>query len=207
MSSPDKVLLFTACKAWEGVLEGVLQQHRRLGIRQVELVSRRHSQQDPGMRISGPELARSHKQSTCATHAILALDHEGSGHKGDAQDLEAELQDRLQRDWGDRAIALVAAPELEEWLVGASAALAKVPEMRLAPRPQGWWRGQGIPMSGSKPLRPKEAIEAWLKLGGLTPTSSIYRGVAEQASLSIDGCQSRTFRKLRETLTRWFPLG
>ncbi|HMV69316.1 MAG TPA: hypothetical protein PKA64_20915, partial [Myxococcota bacterium] len=115
------------------------------------------------------------------------------------------LEDDLARTWGDRAIALVAEPELEAWLVGARASLVGIDLMRGAPDPAAWWLDTGRAIKGEKPSRPKEAIDAWLALRGVTRTSSVVRDVASRASLSVERCRSRTFHKLRRALAGWFP--
>ncbi len=65
--------------------------------------------------------------------------------------------------------------------------------------------GQGfLTASQTKPDRPKEAMEAILRVNKKARSSSIYRQLAEEVSL--DHCRDPSFLKLRELLSAWFAL-
>jgi hypothetical protein len=54
------------------------------------------------------------------SHALLVLDHEGSGAGAlDALALETQLDEQLKSTWGDRAKAIVITPEVDIWMWGS----------------------------------------------------------------------------------------
>ncbi len=55
----------------------------------------------------------------------------------------------------------------------------------------------------SKPDRPKEAMEKILRMQRKPRSSAIYLELAQKVGLKH--CQDCAFRKLKETLSSWFP--
>lgn len=103
--------------------------------------------------------------------------------------------------------AIVIEPELEAWVWGSMANVARV---------LGWekvhlerfleWRGS-LAAEGSKPPRPKEAFRAAVRQAPRSRRRKVsprlFGELAEEAPL--DGCGDPAFRELRETLRTWFP--
>lgn len=139
-------------------------------------------------------------------HALVVFDREGCGRGQSADAIEVEVEQALATRWGDRARCIVLDPELEEWLVGATAQYHLVSGLK-GRKAHEWWPANGYPLDvQSKPERPKEAVEAFFRAHGAKATSANYRKLAEHASLSMEGCRSRSFRRLRQTLAEWFGL-
>lgn len=189
----------------KAALEGILSRQDALGIRPVRYAIDTHPDRDPGCRLRAVDHLKS-AIGTCR-HAIVLFDHEGSGaERTPAAELETNLEKKLsEAGWQDRAACIVIEPELEIWLWSDSphvdAALGwrgRVPGLR------EWLRQHGrMAESAIKPCRPKEAVEAAMRLSGKRRTSAIYQTLAEQVSLSR--CQDRAFLKLKATLQGWFP--
>ena len=67
-----------------------------------------------------------------------------------------------------------------------------------------WCRSQGFVFEqNGKPRRPKEALEAALKVPGLPRSSALYQRIAQ--SISLQYCGDEAFVRLREQLADWFP--
>lgn len=195
--------ILVADKTMEFMLRGGLERPQALGIHPIRVDFRQHPNRDGGSRTTGARiLALDHGRFR---HALLVLDHEGSGATESAVELERQLDDELARTWGDRAKAIVIDPELDVWAWGADNMLAEVLGW---PRPDGirdWLEGKGFLISPEgKPQRPKEALEAVFAECRLPRSAANYRKIAQR--ISLVRCQDGAFHRLRQTLHRWFPV-
>lgn len=193
--------ILVADKTMEFMLRGGLERPQALGIRPITVDFRQHPNRDGGSRTTGARiLALDHARFQ---HALLVLDHEGSGAHESAVDLEQRLDGELASVWGNRAKAIVIDPELDAWAWGADNMLAAV----LAwPRSEGireWLEGEGFIIHPSgKPQRPKEALEALFAECRLPRSAANYRKIAQR--ISLVRCEDGAFHRLSETLQRWF---
>jgi hypothetical protein len=139
------------------------------------------------------------------SHALLVLDFEGSGSElSDAKALEAELDHQLSVQWQGTAKAIVIEPELDVWVWGTENALETAIQWPTGKNVREWCRSQGFVFEqNGKPKRPKEALEAALRVPGLPRSSALYQRIAEKISLRY--CDDEAFIRLREQLTDWFP--
>lgn len=199
-----QLLVLVADKNMEYTIRGALERYSSLGIRKIINSTKiiQHPGRDPGVRSTGHQILA--LERTRYSHALLLLDHEGSGAHGSALDLETELDDRLRCTWGDNGKAIVIEPELEVWMWGSDNALQQTLGR---PKDQGirdWLRQAGFEFSElDKPIRPKEAFNE-LMMGLQRPrSSSIYEKIA--ARISMERCSDRAFRRLRDTMRLWFP--
>ena len=159
---------------------------------------------DPGVLTRGHEFLRSFTEYYA--HALVLMDREGCG----AEDLgrvalEARLKESLQRTgWGDRSEAVVLDPELEIWVWSDSPWVERA--LGWHERPPGlraWLSSTGyLCAGGTKPARPKEALEEALRLARQPRSSSIYEILAKH--VSIRRCEDPAFLKLRRILAAWF---
>lgn len=199
---PAELVVLAADRQCQAVVEEILGRPQALGIRPTPFQVRHHPRHDPGARQDGPEILA--QAVGPDARGLLILDWEGSGANGTAEELQAELNSRLQRRLGDRAAAIVLNPELEEWLVGATSALKKLggPD---ASSPTDWWRSRGHwPEGHVKPERPKDALHDWLRRCDERVHSSVYRQIAAKASLR-PRCAGASWPRFREILQSWFP--
>jgi hypothetical protein len=178
-----------------------------LGIHGIKYKILVHPQRDPGCYLDGHNFLRVY--ATHAKHALVMLDHEGSGREEvNPNSLTRDLEKRLAANgWGERAFAIIIKPELESWIWG------KNPEELHGPlgwrdRKTGimeWLKRKNVwAKESNKPKRPKEALEEVLRKVGYKRSSSIYRKVAE--SVTLRGCKNPAFNKLKNKLRRWFPM-
>ena len=184
-------------------LKGAIGRPESMEIRPIEVDFLVHPGRDGGARKSGPELLRLQRQR--CEHAILVLDFEGSGaNQSESTALEKELDRQLSVAWGNSAKAIVIDPELDVWLWGGDNAIHEAISWI---GPQGvrqWLREQGFLFDdNNKPTRPKEALQAALRARRLPRSSAVYQEIAEK--ISLRRCNDRSFIRLRETLSEWFP--
>lgn len=199
------LVILVADKNAEFALRGLLDRTPALGIRPVSYQVFVHPEADPGVLLSGHDFLRGHA-NRCA-HGLVVFDREGCGRERKTRDdIEREVEMRLsQSGWDDRAAAIVIAPELEAWVWSDSprvdAALAwkgRTPALRT------WLIEEGFLTRGlMKPSRPKEAMEAALRIVQRPRSSAIYERLGR--SVSVRRCADPAFGKLTCILQAWFP--
>lgn len=198
----NDLVVLVADKEMQYALRGALNRPEALGTRPLRHDSFVHSGHDGGVRRTGPELLRMKRRT--AAHALLLLDHEGSGAPGSAAELEAELDRRLAADWGDAAKAIVIEPELEAWVWGADNAMHAVLGWEKSESAREWLRQHGFEFSAAgKPARPKEAFSALLREATLPRSAAVFEEIASR--ISLRRCEDAAFGRLRQQLVRWFP--
>lgn len=197
------LMLLVADKNAHFALRGALARPEALGIRPIACEFRVHPGRDGGARVTGPDILRS--ESARFRHALLLLDYEGSGTDlASGRDLEVELDHRLSRDWKTAAKAIVVEPEVDVWIWGADNAIEEVIEWPSGTRLREWLRETGFSFEANeKPTRPKEALEAALRVSGLPRSAAVYQRIAEKVSLRK--CRDAAFLRLRQQLMEWFP--
>ena len=198
----DLVLLM-ADKNAHFALKGALGRPEALGIRPIEFEFRVHPGRDGGARRTGPEVLALERRRF--KHALLILDFEGCGTDlTNAGALEAQLDGRLSAHWKEAAKSIVIEPELDVWVWGADNAIEVVIEWPTGKRLREWLRDHGFTFDANeKPTRPKEALEAALRVPGVPRSSALYQAIAEK--ISLRRCSDQAFIRLRNHLLRWFP--
>jgi len=190
----------------EYALRGIYNRTESLGIRRMTFEIQRHYQRDPGCFKEGPDFLRYAHKKYC--HAIIVMDYAGSGQENsmDSRQMEEDLCDRMNKSgWDGRCEAIVINPELENWVWSESPHVGRVlgwkrPKCSL----QDWLRSSNMQTEGSsKPGQPKEALEAVLRETKTPRSSIIYKQLADR--VSFKSCTDPAFRKLMETLNKWFP--
>jgi len=188
----------------EFALRGLLANPERLGIRQVTVDFYKHPQHDPGCRLGSHEFLRPMLRSHA--FALTVFDREGCGRSAaPAADLAAFVEKRLaQNGWEERAAAIVIDPELEQWVWRNSPEVEAV--LGWAGRAltlSSWLVGNGWLGQGQrKPSKPKEALEAALRVVGKPRSSSVYEQLGRCAPLTP--CDDAAFSKLHGVLRAWF---
>ncbi|MEQ1507352.1 MAG: hypothetical protein ABMB14_34305, partial [Myxococcota bacterium] len=141
---PD-LLVVAADRQWVAVLEeifGATPRLAALGVRALDAeVTNVPARTDGWLRRSGPAFSRTLVGS--AERFLLVLDHEGCDDPRPAEIVESDVESQLAGTWGDRAAALVVAPELEEWLVGASSSFRHLDGLG-GVNALDWWRACGL---------------------------------------------------------------
>ncbi|MGQ9585935.1 MAG: methylation-associated defense system protein MAD4 [Anaerolineae bacterium] len=177
-----------------------------LGIRPLQYEVHRHPGRDPGVFRESPSFLSLYLRR--ARYSLVLLDREGSGHEHhlSAQQMEADLEKRLQETgWLDdegkpRTTVIVLEPELETWVWSRS---PHVPEaLGLTSGELEEVLGRFPTTPEGKPRRPKEALLAALRQSKRPHSARIFQELAKQVSLSS---HERSFDKLRTTLQAWFP--
>ncbi len=206
MSRIDLVVL-VADKDMEQALTGLLPRHQSLEIRPLTYDIFSHPQHDPACVRHG--VAYLSNFATQYDHGLLLFDHEGCGRERIAPEtLQQDLNSQFDRtSWGERAKAIVIAPELETWVWNESPNVDLVAGWRgRSPRLREWLVAKGLLReSDPKPHDPKEAFHAALRRTGMARSASLYRQLAEKVSLQT--CEDRSFQDLKRTLQAWFPRG
>ena len=198
------LVVLTADKNTQFALRGVLSRHQSLDIRKPEADFFVHPGRDPGVYHNAHDYLR----VALRTHrrALVVMDRVGSGQEDKSrEELENVLERAMsQSGWQDRAAAVVLDPEIETWVWSNSSHVEH--ELGWLQQEKGlrpWLQEQGFLEEGSlKPEKPKEAMEAALRVVRKPRSSAIYQNLAEKVGLSR--CQDPAFLKLKTVLQAWF---
>ena len=189
----------------EHALKGLLSRPQALGIRAIETDIYIHPRHDPGCAAQGVEFISNF--SSQYRYGLLLFDHEGSGKESTSRlALQESLNESFARSaWGERARAIVLAPELEVWIWGDSPHVDEVAGWRgRQPGLRRWLVEQDYLQEGDiKPKRPKEAFEAALREAQKPRSASLYLQIAKKVSLRR--CKDTAFIELKSILNDWFP--
>lgn len=198
----DLVLLVADTNS-QFALKGALGRHEALEIHPIEFEFRVHPGRDGGTRKSGPEMLALERRRF--RHALLVLDFEGCGTNfSNATALEMDLDGRLSANWGEAAKSIVIEPEVDVWMWGADNAMEAVIEWPAGKGVREWLCEKGFAFeANNKPTRPKEALEAALRIPDLPRSSALYQRIAEK--ISLRRCRDEAFIRLRKKLVDWFP--
>lgn len=188
----------------EVVVDALLNRSEAIGIRKISWRTIREPDSDPGCAnrgVVGLSSLRSEYK-----HALLIFDYEGSGVTNiSTQELQAILNKELEKDWGNKARAVILNPELEAWVWSDSPHVDNIlgwkdeqVSLRKWLKVEKW-----ISEGKSKPDRPKEALEAALKKVGQVRNTQLYGRLA--SNVSVKRCQDQSFLEFKQILKSWFP--
>lgn len=158
---------------------------------------------DPGLYTRGHEIARALRSTHRNIVVLLDAEWDGSPPR---REIESHMLSNLVNvGWSSESAAIIVIePELESWIWVDSPHVAKALGFTNPGDPRIWLGAQGLWAEGAtKPSDPKGAVELALEYTGKSRSSSRYRQVIAQASLSR--CTDAAFIRLKETLQRWFP--
>lgn len=198
------LVCLVADKNIQASIEAILGRHEALGVRAIQFETIVHPHRGPGCFHRAAELLKGYRDR--AGHAIVVLDRAWGGAPANTGvELEHQLESSLRSaglvDW---ACAVVIDPELEVWVFSNSPHVENLlgwqgesGRLRQALSDQSLWPA-GLP----KPPDPKAAVEWALWRARKPRSSSIYRELAGR--VSFDGCQDRSFLRLRDLLFGWF---
>lgn len=199
------LVVLAADKDLEYALHGLFSRPQALNIRPISYDIFVESDHDPACFTRGVEFLSTF--STNYTRALLMFDHEGCGGEQESSDaIQQGLDARFSKGpWGDRARAILLAPELEIWVWSDSPHLDEVAGWRdREPSLRMWLQREGYVSEGQlKPARPKEAFERALRLGNRARSASLYRQLAGR--VSIQRCADPSLLRLLNFLREWFP--
>jgi hypothetical protein len=198
------LLVLVADKDARLTLEGILARHRHLGIRRIEATFLAGAYHDSYVFRRCHDLLRPQQKHTA--RAVVVFDREGCGSLSPRGTLEAEVEMRLaQNGWEGRSVAVAIDPELEAWVWSDSPHVdATLGWEQRGVQLRAWLGEQGFLEQGhSKPVRPKEALEAALRNSNKKRSSSLFRELATR--VSFERCTDPAFLKLKSTLQSWFP--
>lgn len=200
----NELVVLTADKNCQFALRGLLTRFHSLKIRQVTPDYRLHPQKDPGILRGAHDFLRTFSKTHA--HALVLMDREGSGREALTREaMEERIENALKNaGWDDRAAAVVIDPELEIWVWSDSPHVAA--ELGWSQRKTdlpSWLEQKGyLGENEVKPLRPKEALEAALRVVRKPRSSALYRTLAEKVGLTK--CIDPAFAKLKTVLQDWF---
>lgn len=173
-----------------------------LQIKPVQFKIIRDSMRDNGVFYNAPILLRPYIKQT--QHALIIFDYEGSGqeHQKSVQEIETDVEERLQKAGWDVAqiCVIVLNPELEIWVWSSSPHVAQVLGVSFEEL-QNFKEGLPLAPNG-KPQHPKEAMQVVLRRSKQPFSARIFQELAERVSLNTS---ERAFDKLRAVLQQWFP--
>ena len=197
------LVLLVADKNMQATLRGILIRPEAMGIRPLSFDIRVHPGRDGGSRTNGAAVLAVERRRF--DHALLIFDLAGSGAgTDDPEFLEKQLNATLAAQWEDRAKAIVIAPELDTWMWGADSTLREVFIWPLNEPIRHWLIGKGFRFdTAGKPVQPKEALEAIVRVHRQARSSALYGKIA--GKLSLKRCHDAAFVRMRTQLQLWFP--
>jgi hypothetical protein len=197
------LVLLAADKTIEIGLSTTFRRYQSLGCRAFTFRPFVHVARDPGCYRRAPEFLA--PLANQYGFALVVFDREGSGTEDERIAIEQSVEERLSAcGWTGRSACVVVDPEVENWFWSDSPHVAAAIRWPIGEDLRGWMNARDLwPVGHDKPPRPKEALEAVLRVRGTPRSSSIYGAVAEKVSLSR--CTDPAFTKLRQTLSAWFP--
>ena len=204
------LFVFTADSDAEAVLRAMLRRHKDLGIREISVGVRRFVGRDSGMVKDGPEIAWELVNKKEYRNLILIWDHHGSGWEQHTPELACDrIKQRLDScTWTGRSDAVVAVPEIEEWIWCSRNSVAKHLGLNAAALAERL--AQASRKSGNAPdqlmkSEPKELFESVLySTLRRRPLPDDFAAITTHANVSSWG-RSQSFSRLLNTLKRWFP--
>lgn len=206
------LFVLTADSDAQALIKAVLRRYRDLRIRPISFEVQRFTGRDSGMVKEGPEIARAMVKKAEYGRLILVWDHHGSGwHKLNAAQAVEKIQRRLDGvTRTDRSAAVVAVPELEEWLWHCPASVARY----LGSNAAEFEAAAARVLTGLNPSlerccleSPKELFEAILyQKRRRKPLPEDFEKLGSDADL-LEWSASGTFGRLVGILRTWFPAG
>jgi hypothetical protein len=161
---------------------------------------------DPRTYTQAHELLRSYQYTH--RYAVIVLDKEWEGSPPTVEDIKVDISaNMIGCGWDDeRFEVIVIDPELENWIWQESPHVVDAFEYEGQGPLRRWLRDQDPPMwldGEAKPARPKEAVEAVLRMTRVPRSAAIYRQIIER--VSVQRCADPAFAVLCQCLRRWFP--
>lgn len=160
---------------------------------------------DPRTYSQAHELLRPHQRTHL--HAVIVMDNEWSGSPGVEHIRRDVRRNMMASGWDENAFeVIVIDPELENWIWQESPHLVDAFEYEGLQPLRNWLRDQDPPMwldGEAKPVRPKEAVEAVLRMTRVPRSAAIYRQISER--VSTRRCTDPSFSLFCECMRRWFP--
>ena len=200
------LIVLVADKNMEFAVKGLLARPHALRIRPIEEKLYQHPWRDAGCRSNGVNFLRPFINQF--HHALLMFDKEGCGQETrSCVDLESSLEaDLASSGWDNRASAIVINPELENWVWSDSPHVDNVLGWQgKQPNLRNWLLNAAFLIAGQqKPDRPKEAMEAALRVSKKARSSSLFLQLAQ--NVSFERCDDPAFLKFKTTMSSWFPV-
>lgn len=187
-------------------LRRILARPEDLGIRSIEYEVAYETAHDAACRLRSAETLRTFLHRF--RHAIVVFDRHGCSSKESRDRIQERVTENLRANgWRDDARAIVIEPELEAWAWGSTANVARILGWEQSRLERFLERRGFLAAEGSKPARPKEALEAAVRQAPRSRRKKVSpRLFGELAACApLDGCRDPAFRELRETLRTWFP--
>ncbi len=162
-----------------------------------------HMYRDSGVFNHAHEFLRPFTKSY--KHAIAIFDKDGCGQEHLSREaIEAVVENNLRiNGWDDAALAIVVAPEIENWIWVKSTHMQNTISWDFDVDIYDWLHNTGQKAPNQlKPSKPKEAFEAVLRKSFTARSSFIYEDIAKNASYR--SCIDPAFVKMIGQLKTWF---
>ncbi|MDW8319119.1 MAG: hypothetical protein RMN53_14910 [Anaerolineae bacterium] len=197
------LVALVADKNMEAVVSSLLSRSPDLKIRHFSFDIFVYPRRDPGCLNEAHDFL--HPFRSVYRFALVMFDHEGCGRESvPAEMLADEVKLQLERsNWDGRAEVVILAPELEVWAWGDPSLLQEVIGWSEPMSLRDWLVERKLWLQDqSKPLRPKEALEAALRHVRKPRSSALYGELTRLVSL--EGHTEPAFVRLTAALRRWF---
>lgn len=201
------LIILVADKDTECCLNGLLPRFPQvLGTKPFSFDIYSHPLHDAGCRGGSSEFLRPFIQDY--DYCIVIFDHEGSGGENKPRtELSVQIENDLEKNgWEGRSKVIIIEPELENWIWVRSPHLAQIINWSSPEELENWLIENQYKRDSEqiKPNRPKEALEAAMKVSKKRRSSAIYEDLAERVSFRY--CVDQSFIEFKQTLHRWFRI-
>jgi len=203
-SGPKDLYVLASDQDMVETIDGLLENHARLGIRPIKYAIAKHLQRDPGCRTDASQYLRGRIREY--RHALVVFDRNGCGDDSSREEIQRTVEhDLATNGWRDRSAVVVIDPELETWIWNGS---NQVPMVLGWPggyeHLKAWLVDEELwPSSSNKPPDPKKALRAALRKRKQNVSSKLFGELAR--SITVRRCQDPAFAELKEILHHWFP--
>jgi hypothetical protein len=202
-ATQKQLLVLAADKNIEFAVRGLFARPESLGIAPLSFDVFVHPAKDAGCLLKSADILR----AFCRQYAfaMVLFDREGCGRQqASREELESDVEADLSKSgWQGRCSVIVLDPELEVWVWSESPVVRKSLGWTGSQEDLArWLQDAGYQFHGTKPARPKEALESVLRRNRKPRSSAIYHELASQVSLRR--CSDPAFAKFTTTIQTWF---
>lgn len=196
------LVVLVADKDIESSVKGLLKRPESLQIRDISFDVFVHPQRDPGCLNNSADVIGG--LSSDYSYALIIFDKEGCGWENKSLDEVHEHVSQSLASWTTRVAAVTIDPEIEAWVWSDSPHVDRILGWEgRNPNLRDWLLSRGFLQNGRlKPDRPKEAMEAALRVTRIPRSSSLYGDIA--TNVGLNRCTDISFERFKTLLRNWF---
>lgn len=198
-----RIFVLVADKNMEFLMKGLLQRIPDIEqTKKFEFQISVHPYRDPGIYNTADDFLRPFTEKY--DFALVLLDYQGCGQEEKSPDeVENDIAEKLSKSgWHQRSSVIVIKPELENWIWVNERRIQEAISWELETGIYEWLHNNKLKeKEAAKPVHPKEAFEAALKICNTPRSSSVYYQISSKSSYRE--CRDISFKKMINQLKIW----